>query len=203
MKGSHWFLPETPDVVGQLRRQSAATVEGMDAFAAWGHGEEGALERMRAARRESDEAKRELLNALRAAFVTPLEPEDAFTLSRGIDRIIAHALDLVGEAEVMESPPDAGVGQMADLLAQAVRKIDEAIDHLGSDSDAATAAAESALDTERVVAQAYYQGMARLLEVQDRHERISRRELYRRCARIGEGVVDVAERIQYAIVKQT
>jgi uncharacterized protein Yka (UPF0111/DUF47 family) len=203
MKGSHWFLPETPDVVGQLHRQAAAAADGMDAFAAWGNGDEDALERIRDARRNSDEAKHELLNALRAAFVTPLEPEDAFTLSRGIDRIIAHALDLVGEAEVMESPPDAGVGQMTDLLAQAMRKVEAAIAHLGSDSDAATAAADGALETERVVAQAYYQGMAGLLEVTDMRERISRRELYRRCARIGEGIVDVAERIQYAIVKQT
>jgi uncharacterized protein len=203
MKGSHWFLPETPDVVGQLRRQAAATVGGMDAFAAWSHGQEGALDRLHEARRDSDTAKRELLNSLRAAFVTPLEPEDAFTLSRGIDRIIAHALDLVGEAEVMDSPPDAGVAQMADLLARAVRKLEEAIAHLGSASDAATAAADAALETERVVAKAYYQGMAGLLDVEEMRVRISRRELYRRCARIGEGVVDVAERIQYAIVKQT
>jgi uncharacterized protein Yka (UPF0111/DUF47 family) len=202
VKSSHWFLPETPDVIGKLRRQVAATVEGMEAFAAWAHGQEGAADRLREARHESDAARRELLNALRAAFVTPLEPEDAFTLSRGVDRIIRHALDLVGESEVMNSPPDSGVGAMADLLAQAVRQIDDAIAHLGSDSDAAMAAADSALNTERVVAQAYYQGMAGLLDVEDMRERISRRELYRRCARIGEGVVDVAERVQYAIVKQ-
>jgi len=202
VKSSHWFLPETPDVIGKLRRQVAATVEGMEAFAAWAYGQEGAADRLREARHESDAARRELLNALRAAFVTPLEPEDAFTLSRGVDRIIGHALDLVGESEVMNSPPDSGVGAMADLLAQAVRQIDDAIAHLGSDSDAAMAAADGALGTERVVAQAYYQGMAGLLDVEDMRERISRRELYRRCARIGEGVVDVAERVQYAIVKQ-
>ena len=45
--------------------------------------------------------------------------------------------------------------------------------------------------------------MAELLEVEDTRERISRRELYRRCARIGEVVVDIAERVQYAIVKQS
>jgi uncharacterized protein Yka (UPF0111/DUF47 family) len=202
VKSSHWFLPETPDVIGKLRRQVAATVEGMEAFAAWAYGQEGAADRLREARHESDAARRELLNALRAAFVTPLEPEDAFTLSRGVDRIIGHALDLVGESEVMNSPSDSGVGAMADLLAQAVRQIDDAIAHLGSDSDAAMAAADGALGTERVVAQAYYQGMAGLLDVEDMRERISRRELYRRCARIGEGVVDVAERVQYAIVKQ-
>jgi hypothetical protein len=45
--------------------------------------------------------------------------------------------------------------------------------------------------------------MGGLLEVQDMRERISRRELYRRCSRIGETVVEVAERVVYAIVKQS
>ena len=35
-----------------------------------------------------DAAKRELLRALRAAFVTPLEPEDVFALSRSTDWIL-------------------------------------------------------------------------------------------------------------------
>ena len=34
-------------------------------------------------------------------------------------------------------------------------------------------------------------------------ERIARRELYRRCSRIGEVVIDVAERVVYAVVKQS
>ena len=153
--------------------------------------------------RESDAAKRELLDALRAAFVTPLEPEDAFTLSRGVDRIVGHALDLVGEAEVMASPPDSGVGQMARLLAQAVRQIDEAIAQLGSDPRRPPKAADAALEGERRSRRPTTRGWPSLLEVEDMRERISRRELYRRCARIGEGVVDVAERIQYAIVKQS
>ena len=178
-------------------------IVGMDAFAAWADGEAGAAARLREARREADVAKREVVEALRAAFVTPLEPEDAFTLSRGIDRIVGHALDLVGEADVMASAPDSGVAEMAKVLAQAARHIDEAIAQFGPDSEAATKAADAALGAERLVAHLYFHGMASLLEVEDMRERISRRELYRRCARIGEGVVDVAERIQYAIVKQS
>jgi hypothetical protein len=45
--------------------------------------------------------------------------------------------------------------------------------------------------------------MAELLEVDARTERISSRELYRRCARIGDEVIDVAERIIYAVVKES
>jgi uncharacterized protein Yka (UPF0111/DUF47 family) len=198
----HWFLPETPDVVGHLRSEAAATIAGMDAFAAWAGGDAKSAQALRQARGECELARRKVLNALRAAFVTPLEPEDAFALSRSIDRILGYALDMVGESEVMASPPDPGIAEMARLLSEAVRHIDDAIARLRSDPDAASDAADAALDAERRVAHAYYRGMAALLELESTRERISRRELYRRCARIGEVVVDVAERIQYAIVKQ-
>jgi hypothetical protein len=45
--------------------------------------------------------------------------------------------------------------------------------------------------------------MADSLGIEERAERIARRELYRRCSRIGETVVDVAERVVYAVVKQS
>ena len=45
--------------------------------------------------------------------------------------------------------------------------------------------------------------MAALLRVGDRNERIARRELYRSCARLGETVVDVAERVIYAVMKES
>ena len=44
--------------------------------------------------------------------------------------------------------------------------------------------------------------MAKLLTVEDLHEVMARRELYRRGARIADAVVDVAERILYAVVKE-
>ena len=75
---------------------------------------------------------------------------------------------------------------MATLLADALRHIDDAISSLGSDANEATAAADAAIAAERRLEHVYYEGMAALLEVEDRHERIARRELYRRCSRIGE-----------------
>jgi hypothetical protein len=203
VKASRWFLPETPDVHGLLRCQVAVTIEGLDAFAAWAGGDAAAAEAVRDAEHRADTAKRDLLGALRAAFVTPLEPEDVFALSRGVDWILNWARDLVSESEVMGCRPDPGIAEMASLLNEAMREIDEAIAHLGSDGDHATGAADAAIKTERRLERVYYRGMATLLEVEDRHERIARRELYRRCSRIGEMVIDVAERVIYAVVKQS
>jgi uncharacterized protein len=203
MTRGHWFLPETPDVLGLLREQVAVTIEGVDAVTEWAGGNPAAAELVRDAEHRGDVAKRALLSALRAAFVTPLEPEDVFALSRGVDRILDYTRDLVTESEVMASPPDAVIAEMAGLLGQAVRDIDQALAHLGSDDNAATESADAAITAERRLQHAYYNGMGALLGVENRSERIARRELYRRCVRIGEIVIDVAERVVYAVVKQS
>src|SRR5208283_2085945 len=108
-----------------------------------------AAEVVRDAEHRGDTAKRALLVALRAAFVTPLEPEDVFSLSRSVDWILDYARDLITESEVMACTPDAVIVEMAKLLGEAVREIDKALSHLGSDDDAATEAADAAVKAER------------------------------------------------------
>ena len=137
-----WFLPETPDVLGLLRSQVAVTLEGLDAFGAWAAGDPAAAEQVRDAEHRGDAAKRELLTALRAAFVTPLEPEDVFALSRGIDRLLNHARELINESEAMACPPDPRIAEMASLLADALRRIDTAIASLGALANTSTETAE-------------------------------------------------------------
>ena len=204
MSRERWFLPETPDVLGLLRDAGRGDDRGRRRVRRVGRRRRGRRASGCATRSDrGDAAKRALLGALRAAFVTPLEPEDVFALSRGIDRILDYTRDLVSESEVMACPPDAVIAEMAGLLGEAVRHIDQALAHLGSDDDAATEAADAAIRAERRLERAYYEGMGALLEVENRGERIARRELYRRCARIGEIVIDVAERVVYAVVKQS
>lgn len=198
-----WFLPETPDVLGLLRGQLAVTLVGLDAFMAWAVGDALAAAGVREAEHRGDAAKRELLTALRVAFVTPLEPEDVFALSRGIDRLLNHARDLIDESEAMACPPDARIAEMASLLASALRKIDTGVASLGADADAATEAADAAITLERQLERVYYAGMAELLKIEDRNERIARRELYRSCSRLGETIVDIAERTVYAVMKES
>jgi uncharacterized protein len=203
MSRRSWFLPETPDVHGLLRSQVAVTREGMDELEAWCGGNSDAADRLDAIEHRGDAAKRELLETLRGAFVTDLEPEDIFSLSRGIDWILDYTRDLVREADAMASRPDAVLAEMTALLRNGVADLDEAIRLLGTDGDAAIAASDAAIKDGRAVEHVYYRGMAGLLEVDDRTERIAMRELYRRCNRIAEAIIDVAERITYAVVKQS
>lgn len=202
-RNHRWFLPDTPDAIGLLRRQMAVTIEGLDGLKAWAEGEAAAAEIVRKAEPQGDAAKRDLLNALREAFVLQMEPEDLFTLSRGIDWILDHARDLIEEAQAMDVSPTPGLAAMATLLLEATRQIDDALARLGSDNDASTTAADAAIKTARRLEHVYYAETAKLLEVEEMRLRISLRELYRRCDLLSHIVVDVAERVVYAVVKES
>jgi len=201
----HWFLPDVPDVLGLLRRQVGLTVQGMDAFADWAAagGDAQAAATVHKLEHEADTAKRELRNALSAAFVTPLDPEDLFTLSRGIDWILNHAKDAIGESEAMDCPPDAATAKMAALLAESVHHINDGVARIAERSGDAGEPADAAVKAERHLEKAYRAAMGALLEVDDVRAVMGRQELYRRCSRMGEGAVDVAERLMYAVLKES
>jgi uncharacterized protein len=203
MRPSRWFLPAEPDVLSLLRAQIATTLEGIDAFAAWAAGDAGASDTVRAAEHRADTAKRDVLSALRDAFVTPIEPEDLFAISRGVDWILNHAKDLIRESEVMACPPDPAMAEMACQISEAVRQLAQAVDRLGAREHGATSAADAAIKAERRLEKCYRDAMAALLANDDVREVTARRELYRRCSRIGESAVDVAERVIYAVVKES
>src|SRR5512132_2166532 len=118
-----WFLPESPDVLAMLRAQVAITLEGMDLLVAWAGGDATAVDRLRDCEHRADDRKRELREALGAAFTTPLEPEDIFELSTELDRLLNNAKNAVREAEVMETRPDEAISDMAAELAEGVRAL--------------------------------------------------------------------------------
>ena len=200
-----WFLPDNPDVLGTLRRQAAVTMEGMAALIDWANGDASASDRVRDAEHRADDLKKELRGHLKTAFITPIGAEDLFVMSGRLDAVLNGAKDAVRESDVMAISPDATVVGMAAHLAEGVRRLAEAFEHLGSsdgDGEAATDAADRAIKAQRQLERVYRQGMSGLLEVSDLREVMGRRELYRRFARIGDDVTEVAERVWYAAVKE-
>jgi uncharacterized protein Yka (UPF0111/DUF47 family) len=198
-----WFLPATPDVLGMLAGQTAVTIEGMDALVAWAQGDPAAATRLRDSEHRADEHKRELRDALTDAFTTPLEPEDLFELSRGLDRVLNGAKNAVREAEVMETAPDAAIAEMAGELAAGTRELAEAITALGRGQVAdTTALASRAARSQSRLEKVYREAMSALVAVADLREVTAKRELYRRLARASDDLREVAERIWYSVLKQ-
>jgi len=196
-----WFLPESPDLLGLLGEQGKVTVAGMDALAAWAKGSPSEEAAVRTYEHEADKARRAVLEAVRHSFVTPIGPEDAYELSERLDTVLNSAKNLVREAEVLGMEPDAAMAEMTELLALGVRDLVSAFPFLKSQPDRATQCADAAVSRQRGVEHVYRRAMSGLLAVEEIRELTGRRELYRRCARIGDAVEGVAHRIWYAVVK--
>ena len=203
MKRAHWFLPDSPDLLGMLRDQTAITVEGIDALVDWANGEAAAADRVRACEHRADDAKRVLWRALRESFSPPLDAEDLFTLSADLDEVLNAAKDLVREVEVMQVEPDAPTREMVVLLDEAVHFLAAAFECFGDHREGdPTECADAAIKRQRQVEHSYRRAMSALVETADVREVMSRREIYRRLSRIGDLVHHVAERVWYAVVKE-
>jgi uncharacterized protein Yka (UPF0111/DUF47 family) len=197
-----WFLPETPDVLGMLCAQLATTDDALTAFAAWAHGDATRADELRELEHRADDEKRALWRSLRTAFVTPVDAEDLFVMSAGLDEVVNGAKDTVREADVLEMAADDPMAEMADLLLEGVRRVGEAFAGLGEESDVATTAADAAVKSVRSIERVYRHAMLPLVHGSDARTMISRHELYTRVLAISERLRTVAERVWYAVVKE-
>jgi uncharacterized protein Yka (UPF0111/DUF47 family) len=201
-----WFLPETIDVIGMLQAQAATTVEGLEALVEWAAGDETAAERVREREHGADDQKRDLRKALTESFTTPVDAEDLYMMSKHLDDVMNGAKDAVRECEVMALPPDEHVVGMVSFVLEGVRHLHEAFGFLrpdgGHPAGAATDAADAAVKAQRQLERVYRRAMSALLDVDDLREVMGRRELYRRFSRIGDSVIEAAERVWYSTVKE-
>ena len=200
-----WFLPQSLDVIGMLRAQAAVTIEGIEALVEWAGDDPSGAERVREREHAADDRKRELFAALTESFTTPVDAEDLYMMSKHLDDVMNGAKDAVRECEVMALGPDEHVEKMAGLLLEGVRHVDDAFRLLrpeGEEEGSKTEAADAAIKTQRHLERAYRHAMSALLEVDDLREVMGRRELYRRFSRIGDSVIEAAERVWYSTLKE-
>lgn len=199
---ARWLLPETPDVLGVLRKQAHVTVAGMEAFARWSaNGREEDGRAVREAEHDADEVRRELLRLLSQALTTPVDQEDLYWLSERLDAVINAAKNTVRESEALGIAPDEHNAAMGELALEAARHLASAFEqlarkdcHPGEDADAAVRAA-------RGIERAYRDAIASLPDDVDAKTAISTREIYRGYTHIADAVVRVATRIWYAVLK--
>ena len=109
--------------------------------------------------------------------------------------------------------PDRAELDMCRLLAEATAELDAAFEALarpdrrvsgaaGPVPGSATDRADAAIKCQRRLERVYRASMSALIDEDDLREVMGRRELYRRFARVGDTLVEVAERVWYAAVKE-
>ena len=88
-KLSKLFRRSRPDFIGRLIKQAESTVAGMNGLIAYmEHHNPESAEAVRRAEKDADEERRLLIDELNRTFVTPIDREDIFALSRAIDDVL-------------------------------------------------------------------------------------------------------------------
>ena len=132
-----WFLSGEPDVLALFDAQVEETVRGMESFAAWAaSGSEEDAVAVRHAEHAADEARRRLMEVLRKALVTPLDPEEISRLASALDEVLDY---IDGATEKMYyygiDGTDAHMIELAKLIHMSTAEIESAVKGIRSIKD--------------------------------------------------------------------
>ncbi len=200
-----FLLPRPPDVLGILVRQAEILEEAVAHLARWAGGEDGGTaEHVVALRATADDVATELVDTVFDALITPIDREDAMTLSERLRVAFRSARGLVSEGQVLEVHPDAHLADMGAVLAGQAEGVLAAVRALPSDADAARAAVDAVETGDRALDALYRVAMS---DTVHRDEELGvvfgSRELYRRAAQTSLALLHAAHFARYVVLKES
>ena len=174
------IFPKEKNFYEALSCQASKTLEGIEALKEFSTNptEENA-KRVRDIEREADELRRILVEELHQTFVTPLDREDIYALSRAIDDIVDYANTTVDEMEIYEVVPEDHLREMVEILRKAAREISDAVKILETYPHIAMEHAVKAKSYENAMEKAYHSALADLFKKTDTVYMLKMREIYR------------------------
>ena len=98
-----------------LLSQSEKTLAGCQALVRF-LDNEGEPEELLKLEQEADDIRRILIDELNQTFITPMDREDIFMLSRAVDDVLDHAYNTVKEMDIFEVESNEFLLHMAELL---------------------------------------------------------------------------------------
>jgi hypothetical protein len=151
--------------------------------------------------READDIRRILIDELHQTFITPIDREDIFALSRAIDDVIDHAKNTVKEMEIFEVESNEHLCQMAELLQKGAEQLVGAMRHLKKNPNVAVEYAVRAKRIENRMNDSYLAALKQLFSGHDPRVMFSLREIYRHFNRSADRVDEAANIISNVVVK--
>jgi len=187
-----------------LSRQASKTLEGLEAL--WNYVESGTKENsnlVRRIEREADELRRILVEELDQAFVTPLDREDIYALSRAIDDVVDYANTTVDEMEIYEVKGDEHIKEMVNILRKVARELDDAVKILKDYPKISMEHAVTAKSYENQMEKAYHLALAHLFKGTDTIYMLKMREIYRHLSNAADRGDEAADIISSIVMKHT
>jgi predicted phosphate transport protein (TIGR00153 family) len=202
------FKPRPSSFLKLLQDQATLTLKGLDLLKDYMQGQEPAVaQQLTATEKEADEVRRILIDELNRTFVTPMDREDIFALSRTIDDVLDYAYSTVDEMEILRVKPTPYMCRIAALLRDAAYEIHMGVQRLEEHPRVANEHAQRAKALENRVEGVYREALADLFsgpqDVPHVIEMLKMREVYRHLSNAADHGDEAANVIGDVVVKMT
>jgi len=161
---------------------------------------------VRVAEKDADETRRILIDELNRSFVTPIDREDLFSLSRAIDDVLDYADTTVDEMTMLGVAPNPYLNRMVSLLRDAAEEINRGVQRLADRPSVANDHAVRAKALENRVEAVYREAVGALFngprDLDHVVDMLKLREIYRHLSNAADRGDEAANIIGDIVVKQ-
>lgn len=197
-----FFFPKRIDFLGMLAEQAQTTLEGVEALQRFMK-EPNVINAgvVKELENEADDLRAEIINQLNAAFVTPIDREDIFALSRAIDDIIDYCERTVEEMMVYHVEPTAQMVKIVNVLMKGTKDISIAVNSLKTKRKGVLDYVMRAKKAENHIEHLYLEALADLFNQKDTIYILKMRELYRHLSNSADRCDEAANVISDVVMK--
>lgn len=142
---------------------------------------------------EGDSSRKELIAVLRGTFITAIDREDLYRLSRAVDDILDGIRDFVRESDLYRISDQERLVPMLEAVHEGVLALQKAVHVLGIDSRKATRYALQCRRKANHLRNEYQHELGRLFEGELSMETLRHRELLHRLDMISQKMYEAAD----------
>ncbi len=196
------LLPKKRDFFKMLTEQAVKTEEGMAALKDFiDEASEERGNRVKEIEKEADEARRVLVEELTKSFVTPIDREDIFALSRAIDDMLDYAKSTVNEMVLFKVKTNEHLKKMAQALYESAQHLSLAVKELKRKHKSCLQHLVRAKKVENYVEHLYHEALAELFQSKDFIYILKLREIYRHLSNAADRGDEAADIVGDIVVK--
>ncbi|OFW75619.1 MAG: hypothetical protein A2201_01055 [Alicyclobacillus sp. RIFOXYA1_FULL_53_8] len=156
---------------------------------------------MSALEKQWDAIRRQLIDDLLSTFVTPIDREDLYDLSRCIDNVLDYADSTVKELVVYQIEATPEMLEMVKVLEEAAQNLNEAIAHMKDNVKLALEHLIAAKKHENQIETIYRLANAKLFDSTDVHYIFKVREVYRHLSNAADKLDEAADVMGSILIK--
>lgn len=208
MKFPNPFRSQESNFIKALGDQAQKTREGLEALEAYmKNSDETHAKRVEQLEKEADELRRVLIDDLNRTFITPIDREDLFALSRTIDDVLDYAYSTLDEMVSFGVAPNLHLQRMTTILREAAEELYLGVVQLKDHPQVALDHAVRAKSLENRAEGVYRSALADLFKepksVEDIVNILKIREIYRHLSNAADRGDEAANILSDIVVKMT